>query len=100
MPTALISLDLRFCSALRKLGGLSGLAELKKLDFTGCNIELDELLSVETLISSGLELTSTSLDTFDNTSDGQVEQQKMAFEKATDALDSDIEYDVLSDSFC
>lgn len=51
------------------------------------------------MISSGLELTSTSLDTFDNTLDGQVEQQKIAFEKATDSLDSDIEYDVLSDSF-
>jgi hypothetical protein len=52
LPTTLLRLDLRGCGALRKIGGLSGLANLGKLDIRGCcALEVEELPSLETVIS-------------------------------------------------
>jgi hypothetical protein len=42
LPTALISLDLQKCTALKKISGLPSLASLRLLDIRGCN-ELEEL---------------------------------------------------------
>lgn len=44
MPAKLERLNLRGCSALRKIGGLCGVAKLEQLDIRGCyNIQVEEL---------------------------------------------------------
>jgi len=50
LPTTLITLELRSCGALKKVGGLCGLSKLQRLNISGC-IELEELPSIETLVS-------------------------------------------------
>lgn len=51
-PTALITLHLRYCGALTKIEGLSGLAQLQRMDITGStHIKEEELPGHETLIS-------------------------------------------------
>jgi len=50
LPTTLITLKLSGCGALMKVGGLSGLSKVKTLDISWC-IELEELPSIETLVS-------------------------------------------------
>jgi hypothetical protein len=52
LPTTLLRLDLRGCGALRKIGGLSGLANLEKLDIRGCwALRGEKLPGLETLHS-------------------------------------------------
>jgi hypothetical protein len=50
LPTTLITLKLSGCGALMKVGGLSGLSKVQTLDISWC-IELEELPSIETLVS-------------------------------------------------
>jgi hypothetical protein len=52
LPTALITLHLRYCGALSKIEGLCGLAKLERMDITGStNIKEEELPGHGTLIS-------------------------------------------------
>lgn len=48
LPTALISLDLQECRALKKIEGLSGLAQLRLLDISWCD-KIKELPGLDTL---------------------------------------------------
>jgi Leucine-rich repeat (LRR) protein len=58
LPNALITLELTWCSKLRKIEGLCGLANLQKLDIKGC-IEVEVLPGFETLVSlEVLEITN------------------------------------------
>lgn len=50
LPTALISLDLQECRALKEITGLSGLAQLQLLDISGCD-KIEEMPGVDTLVS-------------------------------------------------
>lgn len=53
LPTTLRTLVLKRCGALRKIGGLSGLANLESVDMTDCNnIEAKESPGFETLMKS------------------------------------------------
>lgn len=50
LPASLLTLQLKSCGALRKIGGLFGLAKLQQLDISECE-QLEELPSLETLTS-------------------------------------------------
>ena len=64
LPATLISLDVRGCPASNIIGGLCGVPNLLKLDTMGCsNIQVEELPGFQTLVSSGLTLLNTALDT-------------------------------------